>query len=105
MTTFRLSQGQVAHCLFALGAATVQATAPQDRGEYVRLANVISQGCAPQTGGSYELNLNPQQTDQMRLAVNGVRSLDNMPPEYGRWLNDLEQIFQANPQSIGATTR
>lgn len=100
--TFRLSQGQIAHTLVAIGAAIAQAN-PSARGEYIRLTNVISQGCAPQTGGSYELGLTAAQAEQVSQCISTARSIDNTPPEWGRWMTELDQVFQTNQQTAGAS--
>jgi hypothetical protein len=104
MTNFRLSSAQFAHTLLFLGAAMAQqASNAQGRGDYVRLANVFA-GCAP-TGGSYEVQLTPAQIEQIGAAVQTARGIGNTPPEYGRWLNDVEQIWGAGTSAGAAGGR
>jgi hypothetical protein len=111
MTTYRLTPVQMTQLAFALGAAA--ATESGSEGDYIRLANKVSQSCALGSsgviigGGTCNLSCNHQETGRLSSAIErAISALNRAGTEPGEWLRELDQTIRTTAteqQTVGAT--
>lgn len=79
----------------------------QGQGEYTRLCDVLANN-TPRSGGAYEIQLTGQQSEQigtaLQTAMRGSSAGGGSPPEYSRWIGELEQVWGIR-QGQGAGSR